>query len=60
MMYSDLLQNILLHAQMSEPGKLHITDMGGALVAMRRVFCAGLSASKFRVTLREFILLDAD
>ena len=61
----DIIANVLkmsVCAQMSEPGKLHITDMGGALVAMREnLYLAGLSASKFPGSPSEnFILLDAD
>jgi len=63
--WDDIIVNVLkmsVCAEMSEPGKLHITDMGGALAAMRQnLYLVGLSASKFPGSPSEnFILLDAD
>ena len=61
----DLIMNALkigISGETSEAGKLHITDISGALASTREnLYIAGLSASKFPGSPAEnYLLLDAD
>lgn len=61
----DLIVNALrigICGETSEAGKLHITDIQGALAAIRdNIYIAGLSASKFPGSPAEnYLLLDSD
>lgn len=61
----DLIMNVLrinVCSERSEPGKLHITNIAGAISTMRQnLYVAGLSASKFPGSPAEnYLLLDDD
>jgi len=61
----DLISNVLrigVCSEKSEAGKLHITDISGALTTLRdNLYIAGLSASKFPGSPQEnYLLLDDD
>ena len=60
-MITDILRTNVCK-QMSEPGKLYVTSINGALTSVRdHLYVAGLSASKFPGSPREdYLLLDAD
>lgn len=61
----SIILNILksnVCVQRSEPGKIHVTSIDGAMTCIRKnLFIMGLSASKFPGSAREnYLLLDAD
>lgn len=61
----EIIKNVLgiyICKERSEPGKLHITDIGGALSTPREnLYIAGLSASKYPGSPKEnYLLLDED